>query len=126
MAAWKAARCWQLNDNPPLISSHPPDLGGETTVYSLSFKRARYPLDDFRYAICACFRFAVGFRYVKDLPAERGVSVSNESIRRWALKFAPPYRVESGASQTPAYGARAYRRGDREDQRRAHVRVARH
>jgi hypothetical protein len=34
-------------------------------------------------------RFALSYRDVEDLLAERGLTVSNESIRRWVLKFAP-------------------------------------
>lgn len=53
----------------------------------LSFKRHRFPPDVIRYAVWAYFRFTMSFRDVEDLLAERGVIVSNESIRCWTLKF---------------------------------------
>ena len=34
-----------------------------------------------------CFRFHLGFRDVQDLLAERGVIVSDDSIRHWCTKF---------------------------------------
>ena len=37
-------------------------------------------------------RFALSFRDVEDLLAERGIIVSYESIRRWCLKFGPRYQ----------------------------------
>jgi transposase-like protein len=37
----------------------------------------------------ALLRFTLSFRDVEDLLAERGLIVSNESIRRWVVKFGP-------------------------------------
>ena len=37
----------------------------------------------------ALLRFTLSYRDVEDLLAERGLTVSNESIRRWVLKFGP-------------------------------------
>jgi transposase-like protein len=34
-------------------------------------------------------RFTLSYRDVEDLLAERGLEVSNETIRRWMLKFGP-------------------------------------
>ena len=33
------------------------------------------------------FRFALSYRDVEDMLAERGIDVSYETVRRWALKF---------------------------------------
>ena len=55
----------------------------------LCFKRHRFPADVIKYAVWAYFRFTMSFRDVEDLLAERGVLVSNESIRCWTLKFGP-------------------------------------
>jgi putative transposase len=35
------------------------------------------------------FRFPLSFRDVEELPAERSLDVSYETIRRWILKFGP-------------------------------------
>ena len=40
-----------------------------------------------RLALC---RFALSYRDVEDLLAERGLDISYESVRRWFLKFGAP------------------------------------
>lgn len=52
----------------------------------------RFPPAIISYAIWACHRFSLSFRDVEDLLAERGATVSYESIRRWCLKFGPRYQ----------------------------------
>ena len=44
-----------------------------------------------QHAVWLYFGFALSFRDVEDLLAERGVDVSYETIRRWALKFGRIY-----------------------------------
>ena len=55
----------------------------------LSFKRHRFPADVILHAVWLYFRFTLSFRDVEDLLAERGVDVSYETIRCWAIKFGP-------------------------------------
>jgi hypothetical protein len=47
----------------------------------------RFPPDVIRHAVWLYLRFTLSYRDVEDLLAERGLTVSNESIRRWVLKF---------------------------------------
>jgi len=42
-----------------------------------------------RHSVWLFLRFTLSYRDVEDLLAERGLTVSNESIRRWVLKFGP-------------------------------------
>ena len=44
-----------------------------------------------QHAVWLYFRFPLSFRDVEDLLAERGIDVSYESVRRWALKFGQAY-----------------------------------
>ena len=53
----------------------------------ISFKRHRFPPEIIRHAVWLYTRFTLSFRDVEDLLAERGVDVSNETVRRWFLKF---------------------------------------
>jgi len=53
----------------------------------ISYARHRFPPDVIRHAIWLYLRFTLSYRDVEDLLAERGLDVSNESIRRWVLKF---------------------------------------
>ena len=53
----------------------------------LSYHRHRYPIIVIQQAIWLYFRFALSYRDVEDMLAERGIDVSYETVRRWALKF---------------------------------------
>lgn len=55
----------------------------------LSFKRHRFPGEAIRYAVWLYFRFTLSFRDVEEMLAQRGIEVSNESIRCWVNKFGP-------------------------------------
>jgi len=56
---------------------------------SISFKRHRFPADVIRQAVWLYFRFTLSFRDVEELLAQRGIEVSYETIRCWAIKFGP-------------------------------------
>ncbi len=53
----------------------------------ISFKRHRFPPSVIMNAAWLCARFTLSFRDVEEMLAERGVDVSNETVRRWFLKF---------------------------------------
>ena len=53
----------------------------------LSYHRHRYPSIVIQQAIWLYFRFSLSYRDVEDMLAERGIDVSYETVRRWALKF---------------------------------------
>jgi putative transposase len=55
----------------------------------ISYARHRFPPEVIRHAVWLYLRFTLSYRDVEDLLAERGVEVSNESVRRWVLKFGP-------------------------------------
>ena len=55
----------------------------------ISFKRHRYPPEVIRYAVWLYFRFTLSIRDVEELLAERGIEVSREAVRCWAIKFGP-------------------------------------
>jgi len=53
----------------------------------VAFKRHRFPAEVIRHAVWLYFRFTLSFRDVEEMLAERGIDVSCETIRSWALKF---------------------------------------
>jgi transposase-like protein len=53
----------------------------------ISFKRHRFPPEVIQHAVWLYARFTLSYRDVEDLLAERGIEVSNETVRRWFLKF---------------------------------------
>ena len=58
-----------------------------------TYKRHRFPPDIISYAVWLYYRFSLSHRDIEDLLAERGVTVSHESIRLWGNKFGPKYAV---------------------------------
>ena len=59
------------------------------------YRGHRFPPDIISRAIWLYYRFTLSFRDVEDHLAERGVSVSYETIRRWCKKFGPRYQRAS-------------------------------
>ncbi len=55
------------------------------------YKRHRFSPDIIRYAVWLYHRFTLSHRDIEDLLAERGISVSYESIRLWCIKFGPKF-----------------------------------
>jgi len=53
----------------------------------ISFKRHRFAPEIIQHAVWLYARFTLSFRDVEDVLAERGIDVSNETVRRWFLKF---------------------------------------
>jgi transposase-like protein len=58
-------------------------------MMELSYRRHRFPLVVIQHAVWVYLRFALSYRSVDDLLAERGLDVSYETIRSWVLKFGP-------------------------------------
>jgi transposase-like protein len=55
----------------------------------ISYARHQFSPDIIRHAVWLYYRFTLSYRDVEELLAERGIDVSYESVRRWALKFGP-------------------------------------
>ncbi len=56
-----------------------------------TYKRHRFPPDIIRYAVWLYYRFNLSHRDIEDLLAERGITVSYETIRLWCIKFGAIY-----------------------------------
>src|SRR3954463_1864219 len=55
----------------------------------LSYSGYRFPRNIVQRAVWMYLRFTLSFRDVEELLAERGITVTYESIRRWVLTFGP-------------------------------------
>jgi len=66
------------------------DNSGMNKATSL-YKRHRFPPEIIQYAVWLYNRFNLSHRDIEDLLAERGITVSYESIRLWCNKFGPKY-----------------------------------
>ena len=61
------------------------------TFRAVSYKRHRFPREIVAHAVWPYFRFPLSLRLVEEIPLERGIVVSYETIRRWAIKFGADY-----------------------------------
>jgi transposase-like protein len=57
----------------------------------VSYARRQIPPKIIRHAVRLYLRFTLSYRDVEDLLADRGLGVSYETIRRWALKSGPAF-----------------------------------
>jgi putative transposase len=60
-------------------------------IKSVSYKRHRFPREIIAHAVLLYFRFPLSLRLVEEMLLERGILVSYETVRRWALNFGPAY-----------------------------------
>ncbi len=58
------------------------------------YRGFRFPREVIAHAVRLYLRFALSYRDVEELLAERGVQVSYETVRRWVAKFGPCYAEE--------------------------------
>jgi putative transposase len=56
-----------------------------------TYKRHRFPSNIISYAVWLYYKFNLSHRDIEDLLAERGISVSYETIRLWCIKFGSKY-----------------------------------
>ena len=57
----------------------------------VSYKRHRFPPEIIAHAVWLYFRFPLSLRLIEEMLLERGILVSYETVRRWALKFGTDY-----------------------------------
>ncbi len=60
-------------------------------MQKISYARYRFSPAIIQHAVWLYYRFPLSYRDVEDLLAERGIDVSYETVRRWALKFGQAY-----------------------------------
>ena len=58
---------------------------------AVSYKRHRFPPQIIARAVWLYFRFPLSLRLVEEILLERGIALSYETVRRWAMKFGPEY-----------------------------------
>ena len=56
-----------------------------------SYRGYRFPPEIISHAVWLYHRFGLSFRDVEDLLAERGLTVTYETIRQWCLTFGLEY-----------------------------------
>lgn len=61
---------------------------------SSPYRRHRFPVEIISHCVWLYFRFALSYRDVEELMAERGVTLTYETIRQWCRKFGQTYANE--------------------------------
>src|ERR671929_296568 len=59
-----------------------------------SYAGHRFPAEVISHAVWLYFRFPLSLRMVEEPPAARGITVSHETVRQWALKFGQGFANE--------------------------------
>ena len=74
---------------------------------SIDFKGAHYPKNVILYAVFFYIRYAVSYRDLEEIMAERGVHVDHTTLNRWVVKYSPSISkaAQQKNSQQPDRGA---------------------
>jgi len=62
---------------------------------TIDFKGSHYPRSVILYAVFFYVRYAVSYRDLEEIMAERGVEVDHATLNRWVIKFSPLIAVEA-------------------------------
>ncbi len=62
---------------------------------AIDFKGVHYPKDVILFAVFFYVRYAVSYRDLEVIMAERGVDVDHATLSRWVVKFAPMVAAEA-------------------------------
>jgi hypothetical protein len=65
-----------------------------TNTTSPNYKGFHFPSEIISHAVWLYFRFSLSFRDVEELPAQRRIAVTYETVRQWCLKFGQTYANE--------------------------------
>src|ERR1700689_4525701 len=67
------------------------DIDRRMILRPVSYKRPRFPPEIIAHAVWLYFRFPLSLRLAEEMLLERGIVVSDETLRRWAIKLGPGY-----------------------------------
>jgi len=67
----------------------PKNHGRDTLNISIDFKGCHYPKGVILYAVFFYVRYAVSYRDLEEIMAERGVQVDHVTLNRWVVKYSP-------------------------------------
>src|SRR5258708_28970124 len=80
---------WQLGVDTSIMSAMKPASQKNIPVTDnpLSYAGYRFPPDVISYAVWLYYRFPLSLRMVEELLGARGIELTYETVRRWAVKF---------------------------------------
>ena len=68
---------------------------------TIDFKGAHYPKDVILHAVFFYVRYAVSYRDLEEILAERGVNVDHATLNRWVVKYSPLIAAKAQAKKRP-------------------------
>lgn len=71
----------------------------------IEFKGVHYPKSVIPHAVFFYVRYAVSYRDLEEILAERGVTVDHATLNRWVVKFAPQIAAQAQAKKRPTAGS---------------------
>ena len=72
---------------------------------SIDFKGSHYPRDVILYAVFFYVRYAVSYRDLEEIMAERGVQVDHAMLNRWVVKYSPDIAIAAQARKQATAGS---------------------
>jgi len=72
---------------------------------SIDFKGSHHPKDVIWYAVFFYVRYAVSYRDLEEIMAERGVQVDHATLNRWVVKYSPSIAKSAQQKKQPAAGS---------------------
>ena len=71
---------------------------------TVNFKGAHYPKSVILYAVFFYVRYAVSYRDLEEILAERGVEVDHTTLNRWVVKYAPKIAANAQRQKRKLFG----------------------
>jgi putative transposase len=71
----------------------------------IDFKGNHYPKDVIMYAVFFYVRYAVSYRDLEEIMAERGIEVDHATLNRWVIKFSPLVAIEAHKRKRKTVGS---------------------
>jgi len=68
----------------------------------IDFKGAHYPKAVIVHAVFFYVRYAVSYRDLEEILAERGVSVDHATLNRWVVKYSPLIAANAQTRKKPS------------------------
>ena len=72
---------------------------------SIDFKGSHYPKDVILYAMFFYVRYAVSYRDLEEIMAERGIQIDHATLNRWVVKYSPGIAKRAQIKKSPTAGS---------------------
>ena len=99
--------CRKLFGSPVGLDLTVMSVGWQGACGVIDFKGVHYPKSVILHAVLFYLRYAVSYRDLEEILADRGVTVDHATLNRWVVKFAPLIAARAQSKKRP--GATSWR-----------------